>query len=70
MSLAVQYRITLTPEEFRLVSKALRAPLVTDADKAAALALQKRMLELRASDAETLLGQFDKAAEAAERGER
>ena len=66
MTLAVQYRFTLAPDEFRLVSKGLRGTTMTDEERAQARALQQRMMQVRAQQAEQMLDQFDKAADAAD----
>lgn len=57
------FRLDLTKDDFRLVSKALRGALSTDEEKAAALELQKKMLRDKHATLLQALAESQKAME-------
>ena len=65
-----QYRFLITPQEFRLVSKALRGVPLTPEEKQEAAALQEKMLIVRAASARQYLESVQKDADNVEGGER
>jgi len=63
------FRLDLTKEEFRVVSKALRGALRTQAERDAALELQKRMLRTKHDVLRQALGESQKAIDNIEAAE-
>ena len=63
LQLAPQYRFLLTPQEFRLVSKALRGVEMMPEEKQEAATLQEKMLTVRAAQAKIFLENVQKDAE-------
>ena len=65
----VNYIVELTPEEMRLVSRALRERLEGPEECAAAEALQARIMAARAVQMRQYVSQFEKAERDSERSE-
>ena len=51
LQMVPQYRILITPQEFRVISKALRGIPLTPDERQEAAALQEKMLIVRAATA-------------------
>ena len=66
ITFAPQYQFTLTSQEFRLISKALRGVALLPEEAQAAAALQVKMVKLRAAQARSFLAAVQKDADNAE----
>ncbi len=68
ISLIPQYRFLITPQEFRIMSKALRGTEMTPEEKQEAQMLQEKMLTVRAAQARIFMDNVQKDADNVERG--